>query len=101
MHGIAGMTIDEIIRTARREAWGPFPGDPDHEEVVYTLKEASALTGISHSALCARAQRGSLPTRREEGLYVISEFDLAWFGLIGPAGRRSLAARPDRPNRAD
>jgi hypothetical protein len=89
MHGIAGLTIDEIIRTARRETWGPLPGDPDYEEVLYTLAEAAELTGISHSGLCARVQRGCLPARRRDRLHVVSELELVLAGLLSPARRQS------------
>lgn len=89
MHGIAGLTIDEIIRTARRETWGPLPGDPDYEEVLYTLAEAAELTGISHTNLCARIQRGRLLARRRDRLYVVSELDLVLSGLLAPSQRLS------------
>jgi hypothetical protein len=82
MHGIAGMTMDEIIRTARREIRGPLPGDPDHQPVEYDLLQASALTGIDNKALAARIQRGSLPGSKRQGKYYLTHFDLTWHGLL-------------------
>ena len=86
--GIAGLTMDEIIRRARREAWGPIPRDPDYEEVLYTTNEASSLTGVSITALCARCQRGSLPAVLDGGKYYISDHALVLVGLLPPVLRR-------------
>jgi hypothetical protein len=82
MHGIAGLTMDEIIRTARREVWGPMPGDADYQPVEYDLRHAAELTGIDHKALAARIQRGSLPGSKHGGRYRVTRFDLVWHGLI-------------------
>ena len=82
MHGIAGLTMDEIIRTARREVWGPLPGDPDHEPVEHDLIAAAKLTGVDNKALAARIQRGSLPGIKRHGKYYVTQFDLAWHGLL-------------------
>ena len=43
LFGIAGMTMDEIVRAGRRAAWRPIPGDADYEEILYTTVEASQL----------------------------------------------------------
>lgn len=69
LHGIAGLTIDEILRNARRHFHGPMPGDPDYEEIEYDLLQAADLTGIHHKALAARIQRGSIPGSRRRGKY--------------------------------
>lgn len=82
MHGIAGMTMDEIIRSARREIWGAAPGDPGYEETEYELLEAAALTGIGVSALADRLLRGSLPGSKRRGKWYVSRFDLVWHGLL-------------------
>ena len=55
------MTMDEIIRSARREVWGPMPGDPDHEEIEYDLSAGRRADRISLNALAGRIQRGSIP----------------------------------------
>jgi hypothetical protein len=83
LHGIAGMTMDEMIRAARRQIWGALPGDLDFEDELLTLYEAERITGISHRNLCARIYRGSLPGRDRGARKVISRFDLRWCGLIG------------------
>jgi hypothetical protein len=87
LHGIAGKTMDEIIRNARRDVWGPMPGDPDHERVEYDLLQTQELTGISRTALAARLQRGSLPGEKRKGKWYVTRFDLAWHGLLAPAGQ--------------
>ena len=89
--GIAGLTMDEIIRRARREVWGAAPGVPDYEEILYTTKEASQLTGVSVSALCARCQRGSLPAVIDGGKYYISDHSLVLVGLLKPSRMRAFA----------
>jgi hypothetical protein len=86
MHGIAGLTMDEILRQADREVWGPKPGQPNYEKNEYDLHQAAALTGISNKALCARIQRGSLPGDKRKGRYYVTAYDLAWLGLIPPGG---------------
>lgn len=89
MHGIAGMTIDEIIRNARREVWGPAPGDTDYEEVEYDLQQAAELTGVGVSAFAGRLQRGSLPGSKRRGKWYVTRYDLVWHGLLSrpPFGR--------------
>ena len=82
MHGIAGLTMDEILRRADREVWGPMPGDPDYEEVEYDLLQAQDLTGISRTGLAARIQHGSIPGTKRKGKCYVTLFDLAWHGLI-------------------
>ncbi len=82
LHGVAGLTMDEIIRAARREIWGPLPGDPDFEDVELNTREAAELTGLSIKALNARIAGGSLPARKECGKYLISRHVLSWHGLI-------------------
>ena len=82
IHGIAGMTMDEIIRAARREFWGPLPGDPGFEDEWLTTIEVSAITGIGVNALGARIQRGGLPARKQGSRYLISRHELRWRGLI-------------------
>ncbi|MBA2358740.1 MAG: hypothetical protein H0V84_09975 [Actinobacteria bacterium] len=87
MHGIAGLTIDKIIRRAWRQVWGPMPGDADYEENLLTTAEASVLTGIRVNALGGRLRRGTLPGERRGSRYLVSEFNLVWHGLIGPEER--------------
>lgn len=82
LHGVAGRTMDEIIRGARREVWGPLPGDPDFEDVELTTTEAAALTGLSIKSLNGRIARGSLPARKERGKHLVSRHALRWHGLI-------------------
>jgi integrase len=82
IHGISGMTMNEIIHAARREVWGPLPGDHDFEDDELTTVQASLLTGISVSALGVRILRGGLPARKERGKYLISRHELRWRGLI-------------------
>lgn len=84
LHGIAGLTVDQIIRRARREAWGPIPGDPDYEEILYTTTEAAKLTGISVNALCGRIKRGSLPAQRMNWRQLVSDHHLVLLGLLTP-----------------
>jgi hypothetical protein len=94
MHGIAGLTVDQIIRTARREAWGPFPGDSDYEEVLYTLAQASVLTGISHSGLCARVQRGYCRQGAKTGS--TSSVSSTWSGSVSWRRRAPIDLPSDR-----
>jgi hypothetical protein len=86
-HRVAGKTMDQLLHGAFREVWGTMPGDPDYEEVLLTTCEASLLTGISVASLGGRISRGTLPGRREDGRYLVSEFDLAWMGLLHPGDR--------------
>ena len=86
MHGIAGLTMDEILRRADHEVWGPMPGDPDYQEVEYDLLQAADLTGISNKALAARIQRGSIPGTKRKGKYYVTKFDLVWYGIIARGG---------------
>jgi hypothetical protein len=65
IHGISGITMNEIIRAARRELWGQLPGDHDSEDDELTTLQASRLPGISVSALGVRILRGGLPARCE------------------------------------
>jgi hypothetical protein len=88
LHGIAGLTVDGIIRHARREAWGPIPGDPDYEEVLYATTEAAELTGLSVNALGARVKRGYLPATRDGQRYRISDHSLVLVGLLRPQHMR-------------
>jgi len=101
LDGVGGLTMDQIIRNARRHVWGPLPGDLDYQEDEYDLLEAAELTGKSRNALAAQIQRGSIPgTKRKCKLYV-TKFDLAWHGLIGtdlgcpPPSRASGRSRCD------
>jgi integrase len=82
IHGVAGLTMDEIIRAARREVWGPLPGDPDFEDEWLTTVEVSQLTGIAVNALGARIQRGSLPAIKQGSRYLISRHELRWRGYL-------------------
>jgi hypothetical protein len=82
IHGIAGMTMDQIIRAARREVWGPLPGDPDFEDEWLTTVEVARLTGLSVKALDARMQRGSLPARKDGARYLVSRHELRWRGYL-------------------
>jgi hypothetical protein len=86
--GIAGKTMDEIIRAGRRQAWGPIPGDSDYEEILYTTVEASALTGVSVTALGSRCSRGDLPAVMVKNRYQISDHHLILAGLLPPRHRR-------------
>jgi hypothetical protein len=88
LHGIAGLTMDEIIWAARREIYGPMPIDPDFDDRLYTIKQAAELLRISPGALVQRVARRAIPAHHEGGRTLISEFDLAWLGLIDPASRR-------------
>lgn len=87
MHGIAGLTMDQILRSADREIWGPLPGDPDYKEIEYDLLRAAELTGITNTALAARIQRGSIPGTKRKGKCYVTHFDLARHGLIPPDGK--------------
>ena len=104
LHGVAGLTIDEIIRAAWRNVWGPMPGDVDFDDVLLTTVEASALTGLAVNTLDARIARGTLPATKVGSRYLISEFELAWVGLIPPqlrlqraAARQALALQATTP----
>ena len=88
LFGIAGMTMDEIVRAGRRAAWGPIPGDADYEEILYTTVEASQLTGLGVNLLSNRARLGNLPARRQGHRYLISDHDLVLVGLLAPRHRR-------------
>jgi integrase len=92
MHGIAGLTIDEIFRNARREVWGPAPGDPDYEEVEYDLLDAAALTGLTNTSLAGRITRGSLPGTKRKGKCYVTRYDLVWHGLLDPPSTRRTGA---------
>jgi hypothetical protein len=76
--------MDEIIRSARREQFGPMPGDPDFEDEWLTLLEAER-TGIGHKSLAGRIYRGTLPGHDLGGRKVVSRFDLEWCGLALPS----------------
>lgn len=89
MHGIAGLTMDQILQRGRRQVWGPMPGDPDYDEIEYDLLEAAAITGIDNKALAARIQRGSLPGSKRRNRYYVTRFDLTWHGLIAPSRQSS------------
>jgi integrase len=82
LQGVGGRPFDEIIRWARREVWGPLPGDEDFEDVELTAIEAAALTGLTVSALLARILGGRLPARKERGKYLISRHALRVHGLL-------------------
>jgi len=82
IHGVAGLTMDEIIRAARREVWGPLPGDPDFEDEWLTTVEVSVLTGINVNALGARIQRGHLPAQKRGSRYLVSRHELRWRGFL-------------------
>ncbi|MBA2358737.1 MAG: helix-turn-helix domain-containing protein [Actinobacteria bacterium] len=104
LHGVAGLTIDEIIRAAWHEVWGPTPGDAGFDDVLLTTVEASALTGLAVNSLGGRIARGTLPARMIGSRYLISEFELAWVGLIAPqlrlqraAARKALARQATTP----
>jgi hypothetical protein len=86
--GIAGLTMDEIIRKATRDAWGPLPGDADYEERLYTTVEVAEMTGISVNALGARVQRGNLRGVKVGPRYLISDHSLVLAGLLAPPHRR-------------
>ena len=86
-HKVAGKTMDEILLGAFREVWGPMPGDPDYQQVLLTTREAALLTGISVADLGGRISRGTLPAERAGSRYLVSEFDLAWAGLLHPGKR--------------
>jgi hypothetical protein len=87
LDGLAGLTMDQVIRKARRHVWGPLPGDSDYQEIEHDLLGAAQLTGVSRNALAARIQRRSIPGSKRKGKCYVTEFDLAWHGLIPPAGR--------------
>lgn len=94
LQGVGGRTMDEAIRWARREEWGPMPGDGDYVEERLSLVEAAELTGLSVKALGARAQRGTLPTSQDAGKYCVTRFNLLSHGLLLPCreARSSKAA---------
>ncbi len=93
-HRIAGKTMSEILHDVFRAVWGAMPGDSDYQEILLTTAEASALTGIAIGNIGDRARRGTLPATRVGNRYLISEFDLAWTGLLHPADRRSQPGLP-------
>lgn len=100
---VAGRTVDEIIRLARRHVWGPQPGDPDHVPLEHTLAAASRLTGLSHNALLGRAHRGGLTVRKRNGRYVVSHDELVSRGLADaepPPEPQGGAVIPFRRRRA-
>ncbi len=82
LDGVAGLTMDEIIRRAMRDVWGPMPGDPNYERIEYELTEAAALTRLTNKALAARISNGSLPGFKQDGKYLVNRFDLVWHGLL-------------------
>jgi len=84
---VGGRTVDEFARQTRREVCGPQPGDADFEVVEFTAVDAPVLTGLSVNALGARCARGTLPSRREAGKYILSEYDLVMAGLLKPSQR--------------
>jgi hypothetical protein len=90
MLGIAGLTMDEIIRNADCEIWGPMPGDLDYRETEYDLLKAQELTEVSRTALAARLQRGSIPGVKRRGKWYVTRFDLQWHGLLTPTGLTRL-----------
>ncbi|HWG55732.1 MAG TPA: site-specific integrase [Gaiellaceae bacterium] len=73
---IAGKTVDEAIRQARRSLLGPLPGDLDAAERLLTLDAAAAQVGMSVKALQERVARGSVPSIRENGRRVVRDWDL-------------------------
>jgi integrase len=87
IHGIGGLTMDQIIRNGRRHVWGPMPGDPDYHDIEYDLLEAAELTGISRNGLAARIGRRSIPGVKRKGKYYVTHFHLAWHGLIPAAAK--------------
>lgn len=86
LHGIGGMTMDEIIRQSRRDVWGPMPGDDDFEETWLTMAEAEGVTGIASKLLTARIYRGTLPGRDRGNKKVVSSFALMWCGFLPAPG---------------
>lgn len=82
LHGVAGLTMDQILATAWAGIWGPMPGEEGYEEVLVTTAEASELTGIAINALGGRIARGTLPAQRIGSRYAIAEWDLVWNGLL-------------------
>jgi integrase len=97
---VAGHTVDEIIRLARREGWGPQPGDPDYEAVTYTLAEAARETGLSHNQLLGRVHRGGLTVEKRDGIYVVNRDELVARGLVAPRRPRGGVVIPFRRSRA-
>jgi integrase len=97
---VAGYTVDEIIRLARREVWGPQPGDPDYEAREYTLAEVASETGRSHNALLGRAHRDGLRVHKRNGLYVVSGDELVARGLMPPPKAEKASVIPFRRSRA-
>ena len=86
--GAGGRTIEQIALHARRQVCGPLPGDPDFQLVELTTVEAAALTGLTVASLGGRCARGSIPSRRENGRYIVSEYDLMLAGLLDSSRRR-------------
>jgi integrase len=79
---IAGKTIEQVVRAARRAVWGPQPGDPDFIDDELSSIEAAALTGLSVSAVNARIGSGNLRAEKRNGRYAIKRGDLARAGLL-------------------
>lgn len=99
MHRVRGKFMTEISDQAWHEIWGPMPGEEDYQEVLLTTPQASALIAchaendprfkpVSVNSLGGRIARGSLPARQSGHRYLLSEWDLAWHGLIPPVGQR-------------
>jgi hypothetical protein len=97
---VAGYTVDEIIRRARREVWGPQPADPDYEAREFTLAEVARETGLSHNALLGRAHRGGLRVHKRDGLYVVSRDEFVARGLMAPLKAEKATVIPFRRRRA-
>ncbi len=76
MRPYAGMTMNDVIASARQEVWGPQPGDPGFVERWLTVREASELSGLSVKALHARIARGTLAASRESGQWRAREREL-------------------------
>jgi integrase len=101
MHRVRGKFMSEIFDQAWHEIWGPMPGEKDYEQVLLTTPQAFALIAahaendhrfkpVSVKSLGGRIARGSLPALQRGNRYLLSDWDLAWHGLIPPAGQRNL-----------
>jgi hypothetical protein len=97
MHRVRGKFMSEIFEQAWHEIWGPMPGEEGYEEVLLTTPQASALIAahaetdarfkpVSVNSLGGRIARGSLPALQSGSRYLLSEWNLAWHGLIPPVG---------------
>lgn len=87
--------MDEIVRRACREAWGPLPGESDYGEILYTTAEVSAPTGIGVNALGARVARGNLAGVKVGPRCLISDYSSVLAGLLPSRRRRgSVAVTP-------